>query len=345
MTEQTQQAVGAAAAALHAEAIVINGRDSTPAERFSPDYLDELQGGGVTATAVITVRTLAGGNNFEGGVLGIHAYLTAFREMVGDRCLVVRTVADVREAKRRGAVGVILGFRDLMPIEDNLDYLSTYCELGIRITQLTYNRQNLLGSGCAEPRDSGLSRFGREVVKALNGLGIVLNLAHAGERTALEAMNLTESPPIYSHGFAKGISGHIRGVSDECLARLAERGGVVGVITLSSFLRRDGGDKGSTLEDYFAHIDYITEKVGVRHVGIGLDNNYGKPLSDDVRHASKFPEFGPPPPPGYRTVRELRSLRNVPLITEGLLQRGYSREDILGILGGNFMRVFEQVWG
>ncbi|HEY6073941.1 MAG TPA: membrane dipeptidase, partial [Anaerolineales bacterium] len=295
-----KETVGEAARALHAEAIVINGRDSTPAERFIPEYLDQVRSGGITGMAAITVRTLAGGNNFEGGVLGIQAYMNAFKEVAKDRCLVVKSTADLHEAKRCGKVGVILGFRDLMPIEDNLDYLSMYHDLGIRITQLTYNRQNLLGCGCAEARDSGLSQFGREVVRAIDEMGIVLNLAHAGEKTALEAMDLTEHPPIYSHAFAKGISGHVRGVSDQCLARLAEKGGVVGIITLSSFLCADGGRNGSTLEDYFAHIDYIAERTGVEHIGMGLDNNFGKPASDDNRHASKFPEFGPPPPPEFR---------------------------------------------
>jgi len=331
------------ARALHSRAIVINGNDSTPSERFTPEYLDKLAAGGVTVICLTTVRITTGGNNFQGGVLGILGCETALREMVEGRYLIVKTAEDIRKAKADNKVGVIFGFQDLMPIEDNLDYLPMFYNMGLRLTQLTYNRQNLLGSGCGEPRDSGVSKFGREVIRAINDLGIVLDLSHAGELTAREALELCDTPPIYSHACVKAISGHFRGVSDDLLKMVAERGGVVGIVTLSSFLRRDGGLNGSTIEDYLDHIAYIADKVGIEHAGIGLDQAYGKTVADTVRIAAKFPEFGGHPPLKFRNVTELQPPEDMPVITEGLLRRGYTEEDIRAVLGGNFLRVFDQV--
>lgn len=329
---------------VHFDSIVINGLDGTNAEEFTPRYLEKLRAGGVTAVNVTTVRQVRP-NGVEHGVRGIMEYKTDLRSNLPDQHLIVKSSEDIVQAKRNGKLAVILGFQNMMPIEDDVDLLEAFYDMGLRIAQLTHHRQNLVGGGCSESTDSGLTLFGREVVKAINALGLVLDVSHAGEKTAREALELSDSPPIFSHAPARGIINHIRGVSDELLSLLAEKDGVIGLQAASNYLRRDAVQNGATMEDYLNQVDYVVERIGVRHVGIGLDKGEGRTQEYLNKLRRKFPEFkAETPPMDLRYVKELNSAEGIPLITQGLLDRGYDPEDIQAILGGNFLRLFQSVW-
>ena len=331
---------------LHQKSIVVNMLESTHSDKYTPQYLEKMRAGGITATNVTTVG-LVGINDFSHGIYGIREFTRHFKSMP-DRCTIVKKTRDIEEAKKNGKLAFILGLQDLMPIEDNLDHLEVFYELGLRIAQITYNRQTLVGCGCAEPHDSGLSLFGREAVKKINELGLVLDLSHVGERTALDALELSTTPVVFSHSCIKSIKGHFRNVSDVCLKALKEKDGVIGIAAMSIFLTNieEASRSGSRLEHWLRHVDYVAEKYGVDHVGIGLDVGASRTAEEVAMLNSRFPEFqGEDTPLEHRFNADLNSPEKIPGITEGLLARGYSESDVQKILGLNFMRIFRQVWG
>jgi len=330
---------------LHKSAVVINTLDSTHAEKINSGFVGKQLAGGVTAINVTCVDVI-GINDFSHGVYGLKEFRRTFAKVDPERTMVVRKTSDIPAAKKEGKLGVILGMQDLRPIEDNLDHLEVFHELGLRIGQLTYNRQNLIGCGCAEPSNGPLSLFGRQVVRTMNDLGIVVDLAHVGERTALDAIEVSSKPLIFSHCDARGLRTHFRNITDACLKAVAAKGGVVGVAAMSRFLVYDCVTRGSNLDDWLRHLDYMVEMIGPDHVGIGLDVGQSRTEEDVNRLNTRFPEFLKDLPPlSLRFNSDLNTPDKTPKITEALVKRGYSEADIRNILGLNFLRVFEQVWG
>jgi membrane dipeptidase len=263
---------------------------------------------------------------------------------------IVETADDIRACKREGLAGIILGFQDTLVFEDRIELVGMFHCLGVRIVQITYQRRNLVGDGCGEPVDAGLSTFGREVIRELNRLGILIDLSHVGARTTEEAIDASEAPCSFTHVNAHAVYSHIRNKSDAALRKVAARGGVIGVNAISRFLRADGHAKGTTIDDLVDHIAHIAGLVGPQHVGLGLDITEGMTL-DDVRRrgnwvSAQLPEVSGAGSLNYDTYypRGLRSMDGIGGITESMVRRGFSDKDILGILGGNFVRLFEVVW-
>lgn len=230
-------------------------------------------------------------------------------------------------------------------VEDELRYVSVFFQLGIRMMHLTYQRRNMLGDGCGEPANAGLSDFGRDAIAAMNRVGVIVDVAHSGWRTSLEAAKCSSKPIVASHTSAAGLHTHIRGKPDEVLKALADSGGYAGICCISPFL----GAKGD-IAAFLDHIDYVVRKVGVDHVAIGTDVAYSSRNND--RERRKIPKAGRKRarfahlwPAGALTgtataaARESLAWTNWPLFTVGLVQRGYKDEDIQKILGGNVLRV------
>jgi membrane dipeptidase len=229
-------------------------------------------------------------------------------------------------------------------VEDELRHVPVYFQLGIRMMHLTYQRRNMLGDGCAEPANGGISDFGRQAVAALNRAGVIVDIAHSGWRTSLEAARCSNQPVVASHTAAAGLHQHIRGKPDDVLKALADSGGYAGICCISPFL----GGKGD-IAAFLDHIDYVVRKVGVDHVAIGTDIAYRS--RNDERERRKLPKAGRKRtrfaalwPPGAlvggtAAARESLAWTNWPLFTVGLVQRGYKDEDIQKILGGNVLRV------
>src|SRR5437870_11075638 len=147
--------------------------------------------------------------------------------------------------------------------EEELGTIRLFFQLGIRMMHLTYNRRNMLGDGCAEPANGGLSDFGRHAIAALNRAGVVVDVAHSGWRTSLEAAKCSTKPVVASHTAAANLHQHIRGKPDEVLKALADSGGYAGICCIPEFL----GGKGD-IAAFLDHIDYTVRKVGVDHVAI-----------------------------------------------------------------------------
>jgi membrane dipeptidase len=254
----------------------------------------------------------------------------------------IRTAADIRKAKADDKVGVLMSFQNAYAYEDQLNYVQIFKELGVGITQLCYNTQNLVGTGCYE-RDGGLSDFGREIMWEMNRVGVLVDLSHVGAKTSEEAILESKKPVAYSHCLPSGLKDHPRNKSDEELKFIADHGGFVGVTMFAPFLKNGIN---STIEDYVEAIRYVYNIVGEDSIGIGTDFTQGQDqaffeyLTHDKGYARRLTNFGKIiNPEGIRTLGEF------PNLTEALLKDGFTETQVRKIMGENWVRLLEDVWG
>jgi membrane dipeptidase len=276
---------------------------------------------------------------------------------------IVETAEDIRKAKDRGVVGLVLAFQHSKPLETDLSRVETFHKLGIRVMQVTYNERTYAGDGCFEPRDAGLSEFGRRLIRELNQIGVVVDLTHASVRTSLEAIEVTRTPPIFSHANPTSVTRNPRNITDAQIKAAADAGGVIGCCTWAPLCCKNQKGHRPNVEDYLDHVQYVVDLVGIDHVGVATDS----PLREDLHEIAderqdintRFPGlsmdywrgvFPRPEEADDRTWHEYSQPEGIPgvqdlrAITGGLSRRGYSAEDIMKVLGGNFLRVFAETW-
>jgi membrane dipeptidase len=332
---------------VHRRATVVNalvGSTSVPSSFDAPFELPEpMLAGGITA-ASLTV-SLSGG--FAENVRKI-AYIRSAIDR-NPRAVLATSVEEIRAAKRDGRAAILLNFQNGTPIEDDLDHIGAFHQLGIRVFQLTYQRRNLIADGCGEPADAGLSIFGRSVVAELNRVGMTIDLSHVGHRATMETIEASERPVSFTHVNMHAFNPIPRNKTDEQIKAVAAGGGVIGINAIARLITAEGPARGATMDDYLDQIDHVVELTGgTDHVGIGLDVNEGMtPESFAERRQGflkQYPEIGGDFPFEHYYVRELFSMASMPLITEGLLKRGYSDEDVEKVLGENFLRLFQETW-
>jgi membrane dipeptidase len=232
-------------------------------------------------------------------------------------------------------------------VEEELGYVRLFYQLGIRMMHLTYNRRNMLGDGCAETANGGLSDFGREAIAEMNRVGVIVDVAHSGWRTSLEAAQASTSPMVASHTTCAALREHIRAKPDEVIRAICDTGGLIGICWIPNFLGGTG-DIAAVLD----HVDYAVKRFGVDHVAIGTDVAHqsqhaaaaNKAIPSRGRSRSRFAALWPEGALGGNWPRA-RSLgwTNWPLLSVGLVQRGYSEDDIRKIIGGNVLRVCREV--
>jgi membrane dipeptidase len=257
----------------------------------------------------------------------------------------VRRAEDVREAKRTGGHALFLHCQPTEPISRDLRLIEQAHDVGLRILQLTYNDHDFVGAGCTDRSGSGLSSFGVRVVELLNELRIVVDVSHGSMRTVLDACDVSNGPVILTHTAARALYAHDRGCADEAIKAVAATGGTIGVVTVPFFLR---GERGVDMNDVLDHLEHIIQLVGPEHAAIGTD----WPLGIPARAVREFVEAWAPAH-GFRAEHNITvdnvvgfdDYRDFPNFTRGLVARGYADDDIRGILGENFLRVFERVCG
>jgi len=234
-------------------------------------------------------------------------------------------------------------------VEDELRYLTVFFQLGIRMMHLTYQRRNMIGDGCAESSNAGLSDFGRSVVNAMNKVGVIVDIAHSGWRTSLEAAQVSERPMVASHSTCTALHHHIRSKPDEVIKAIADSGGLIGICCIPRFLG-GSGDIAALLD----HVDHVVKTFGVDHVGIGTDVSYtSRNAATENKKIPKRPKSRSdwrslwPPDPFKETPEGQQSIAwtNWPMFTVGLVQRGYSDADIQKIIGGNMLRIARAALG
>ena len=328
---------------IYDQSIVIDGLNVSNWD--SPAVIDSLQASGVAAINA----TLVSWENFLETMSTITAWHRRFAEHQ-EVLAPVTGVDDILAAKKDGKVGVILGWQNATPLENDLSRLELFYDLGVRIIQLTFHERNLLGNGCWERVDDGLSNFGLDAVREMNRLGILIDLSHCGDRTTLEAIEHSEGPVAFTHANARSFHEHRRNKTDEALKRLADRDGVVGATGFNPFLKA-GLD--STLDDFVDAVDDLVQRVGIDHVGFGTDFTQDQPESFwsyiGSQQGTKFPStfFDPSTlhPDAAMSPKGMETPDKLPQLAEALSLRSYKAEEISKILGGNWLRLLRQVWG
>ena len=253
---------------------------------------------------------------------------------------------DFRDAKAAGGHAGFINTQAPDGFSGSPELLLPLHEMGLRMLMLTYNRMNFIGAGCTERTDAGVSHAGVDFIRRMNELGILVDTSHCGRQTTLDACAISSRPVIASHTCAEEVYKVDRAKSDAELKAIAASGGVVGVVVVPFFL---AGGQGVTIEAMLDHIDYIARLIGPDRVALGTDWPMTMPLwmSEEVMAVWSAGH-------GFRPEHKIDVLatavgfddyRDFPNITRGLVARGYSDEDVRGILGENFLRVFEEVCG
>ena len=217
---------------------------------------------------------------------------------------------------------------------------------------MTYNKSNYIGTGCTETIDRGLTDFGREAVKKMNELGIVIDLSHCSRQTALDVLRISEKPVVFSHADMKALSPNPRNRSDEELMLLKKNGGVIGLTSWGPLCWNPAKKTRPTLDEYIDHIDYVVDKIGIEHIGFGCDNTLDdyKDLKGIKEQSLLYPEVVGEYnefvgiDPDIRHAEGFKGVWEIDKVVSRLKERGYTTEDINKFLGGNFFRVMKNVW-
>ncbi|NNF26448.1 MAG: twin-arginine translocation signal domain-containing protein [Gemmatimonadetes bacterium] len=269
---------------------------------------------------------------------------------------VVRTAQDIRRMKREGKAGLLLAAQDGAWIGHDLSRVQAFQEAGLRMMLLVYSADNQLGGGCLDRTDAGLSLLGQRVVEECNRVGVVLDLSHTGRRTTLDIIEHSAHPCVWSHSNCAALVPNPRNVDDEQIRACIAGNGVVGLVSWGPLCLRPDATTRPTVDDYIDHMDHVAQIAGnADHIGMGTDISIGTyPLHEhDPYGAPAYPVFTQ----RYNELvtsdirareRNIEGFDDYALIVhlaERLSARGYSDEDVAKILGGNFLRVFEEVWG
>lgn len=285
------------------------------------------------------------------GIRGPQAFESALSFMAGWQGFAGRNsgvfslvgrVEDLDHAKAQRKIAVIMGIQNAEQFRQAADVKKFY-QIGLRCCQLTYNTQNLIGSGSTDRIDGGVSDFGVEIIKAMNEVGMLVDVSHCGDRTTLDAIDISAVPIAITHSNCRALNNHPRLKTDEAIRKLAARGGVMGITGVRNFVR---DREPTTVEHIVDHIDHVVKLVGIEHVGIGSDadlNGYDDMPPDQLAklrasYKSNYAFREKLDTDGYDHPKKIFDL------TEALIGRGYSDENIAAVLGGNFRRLLGGTW-
>jgi membrane dipeptidase len=347
------------AARAQRDAIRIDGAGGTGLLWFEDDAsatrteLDAIRASGLTAA----VLTIAPSGRFwldDAAFEKTKATLAKWDAIVArhpQHLLTVRSAADLERARHERRLGLIYTFQGTESLGEDPDRVALFRTLGVRVIQLTHNRRNLVGDGCMEPGNAGLSNFGRQIVARLNAEKIVVDVAHGSARTMAEGIAASTAPPLISHTGCRALADLPRNTDDATLRALAEKGGVAGII-FWPYLRTDTQPMA---EDVIRHIEHAVKVCGEDHVGIGTDTGvapiertqaFEKDNREWVAAAVEDGVFERGRPPDlYTFIPDLNHADRFDTLASLLSKRGHSGARIDKILGGNFARVMREVWG
>jgi len=321
---------------LHTDAIIIDGLEIC---NWSRDVFLDMRRGGLTAVNCTC-------SVWEGISGSLDAQWKRWFRENDDLILQVHTTADIRQAKQEGKTGIYLGWQNSWGIEDRLDYLKIFKDLGLGVIQLTYNTRNLVGTGCWESTDAGLSDFGREVVDEMNRVGIMVDLSHVGAMTSRDAILHSKKPVAYTHCAPAGLFEHPRNKTDDQIRFIAEHGGFVGFATYPPFMAQQGD---ATVEDCVTTLEYMINLAGEDQVGIGTDFTQDQDAAffDYLGLDKGYARRVVPKRPGGVVVMPagLRRIGDFPNLTATMQKRGWPESRIRKVMGENWLRMLKEVWG
>jgi len=262
--------------------------------------------------------------------------LARFRNYIAthpDEYVLALTVKDIQEAKEANKLAIAFDLEGSDPLLGNINLVSFYYDLGVRQMLLAYNKDNRASGGCMEG-NIGLTDFGKDVIREMNCMGMFVDVSHMGYRATMEAFETSSAPVIFSHSNPKALREHARNITDDQIKACAKTGGVIGINGIGDFLG------GTSSELIVENIEYVMNLVGPEHVGIGLD--YVVDKQELIEYIEGRPDVFPPDK--IKDYLAFVEPEQIPEFTELLYQKGYNEQIISGVLGGNFLRVAEQVW-
>ena len=352
VAEYARQGLGRDEVAPQMAAVAAEEIRVSPAAR--KQYLDLWRRSGVT----VACGTFSGAHRMSGAFdraseAIARGYL--FVDALGGALQIARRSADIECIHRDGAHGIVIDFQNTTAFGDDLSRVDYFYNLGLRMVQLTYNLRNLVGDGCTEAHQGGLSYFGREMVQRLNEARILVDVSHCSEQVGWDAMKISTAPIVVSHSASKAVCYHDRGKTDELAKAVADHGGYFGVVIVPGFIAESPE---ATLDDFARHIEHLVDVMGIDHVGIGTDKTGPGPGTESI---VQYPDSMPRHRPGsfdwagfrlkeHRLTPEYhlkgyRDFGDWPNLTVELAQRGFNEEELRKVLGLNFLRVFREVVG
>jgi membrane dipeptidase len=316
--------------------------DALQCSHFDREIFERLRAGGVTCvTATLgfwedTVESL--------DAIGRYRDLARAND---DLVLIATRAEDIREAAASDRTALVLGYQNSCALAGRIRYAELFADLGVRVIQLTYNTQNEVGGSCYEPEDSGLTRYGRELIAELNRVGILVDLSHVGELTSRDAIEASEKPVAFTHANPAALAPHRRNKSDALLRALGERGGMIGL----AIYRNICGDYGESVERWTEMAVHAVEVCGIDHVGIGTDLSEKGTAADiewmrrgrwtrtaGVGASDSDKPLKAPPLEWFQTNADF------PLIARALERRGFDPVETEAIMGGNWLRLYGEVF-
>jgi len=270
--------------------------------------------------------------------------------------IIVDKAEDIRRTKREGKAALILAAQGGDFIGDKLHRVEAFQRLGLRMMLPAYNTTNLICDGALDRTQGGLTRFGELVVDECNRIGVLLDCTHVGKRSTLEIMERSRRPCVFSHSNPNGVVPNPRNIDDDQIKACVAKGGIIGLAPWGPLVMKPGTTHWPTVDEFIEHIDYVAQLIGnTDHIGIGTDMSLGtypdhwhdpwgepKYLSVSDEYARHITGDVRSP---MRALNGFSNYTEVVPFAEKLLKRGYSDADVRKILGENYLRVFEQVWG
>lgn len=334
----TETEIDPSARALHDSSIIVDGLQTC---QWGRPIFEEMRAAGLSAVNVSSLLW----ENFRQGIDYVSEWKRYLRDN-SDLLRPVRSVADVHAAKAENKTGIIIGWQNTSPLEDRLDYVEIFKDLGVGIMQLTYNTQNYSGAGYLEEHDSGLTGFGREVLDEMVRVGVLCDLSHVGDKTSEDAIAYAKGPVCISHVLPRALHDVKRNKPDHLFSACAEKGGIIGISLFAPGLAA-GND--ATVDHVLDAMEHVLELVGEDHVGIGTDFSLDRPrpgdwllwANRDKGTARKLTEFGSVK---INKPQGIRRMTDMPNMTARMLARGWSEPTVAKILGGNWLRVLDAAW-
>ncbi|MFC4313992.1 dipeptidase [Steroidobacter flavus] len=323
--------------------LVVDGLDPSA---LTKEYLGMLKAGGVNCW-----------HQSVGG-LGSFAALHTFFDANSDQLVQAGTVKEIRQIHQQGKIAHVSGWQMADPLildangQGPLGNLRAYRQLGLRIASIAYNNSNIFGGGCLDP-DVPLTRAGHRYVEEVHKQRLVLDVCgHTGERTSFDAVQISKGVPVIcSHTNARALMDNPRNISDRLIEAIAKTGGVVGLTAFSDFHVRSRNDANvqrtpqAGLDKHLDQFDHLKKLVGVDHIGLGPDFMTGRSDLDAMGlDRERWPADVYSDWPWYM-VKDFETIVELPKVTQGLLDRGWSAADVRKVLGENWLRVYEKVWG
>ena len=336
---------------VHKDMLIIDGTTNLTGLDKNADYLDWYKEGGATCVVMtISAANMVAASNVRhkddtlDGLGFIHRLLQTRDDLV-----LVRSASDIEKAKQTGKLALFLQFQNAAVVENNLDLVNMYKALGVNVMGMAYNQRNQFANGVTEKIDGGLSDLGLKLIERLNEAKIIIDVAHTGTQSGLQTVAASKSPVVLSHSNSRNYRPSPRNAPDELIKAVAKSGGLVGAVMYPPFVAAKAFP---TMDDYVGNIDYLVQLVGIDHVAIASDYTYQISMSPAEQKAGwkmyidsgvwtkeAYPYDVLAYPQGIETPKTYFNL------TDALLGRGYKKEDIAKIWGGNWLRVIRAVVG